>query len=316
MDATRMTYPVCTLTLNPTLDRTLTVKEFVFDEMVRATHSQLDPSGKGFNVSRALKILGVESVALGFLGGFTGQLIEQMLRNDGLNLDPVWVTGETRTATMVFCGERYLKVNEAGPLVTPANLVAIQDKIADHLAPDQWWVLSGSLPPGAPVDIYAQLTRQIKAGGAKVLLDASGESLRRGLEAQPDVVKPNTVEAADLVGCPVESEAEYQSAVDAFLATGVQMVALSLGAEGLLLATHQERYRLHPPAINAVNPIGAGDGLVGGLLYALVQGLSLEQVARWGVANGAGAAMQPGTTYSSREVVEELVGRCKLVARA
>lgn len=305
--------PVYTLTLNPTLDRTLTVKEFVFDEMVRATSSQLDPSGKGFNVSRALKALGSESIALGFLGGFTGQMIEQMLVNEGLTLDPVWVIGETRTATMVFCGERYLKVNEAGPLISPEKLAEMKAKIHHYLAPDQWWVLSGSLPPGAPVDIYAQLTSLLKAGGARVLLDASGESLRRGLAAQPDLVKPNTVEAADLVGHPVETEADFQEAADAFLATGAKIVALSLGADGLLLATANERYRLRPPAVNALNPIGAGDGLVGGLLYALVQEMPLERVARWGVANGTGAAMQAGTTYSSKEVVTDLVERCVMV---
>lgn len=305
--------PVYTLTLNPTLDRTLTVKEFVFDEMVRATSSQLDPSGKGFNVSRALKVLGSESIALGFLGGFTGQMIEQMLVNEGLTLDPVWVNGETRTATMVFCGERYLKVNEAGPLISAERLAEMEAKIHHYLAPDQWWVLSGSLPPGAPIDIYAQLTSLLKAGGARVLLDASGESLRRGLAAQPDLVKPNTVEAADLVGHPVETEADFQEAADAFLATGAKIVALSLGADGLLLATANERYRLRPPAVNALNPIGAGDGLVGGLLYALVQGMPLERVARWGVANGTGAAMQAGTTYSSKEVVTELVDRCVMV---
>lgn len=305
--------PVYTLTLNPTLDRTLTVKEFVFDEMVRATSSQLDPSGKGFNVSRALKILGTESVALGFLGGFTGQMVEQMLRNEGLTLDPVWVDGETRTATMIFCGDRYLKVNEVGPTVSAENLAAIEAKIRHYLAPGQWWVLSGSLPPGAPVDSYARLTMLLKAGGAKVLLDASGEALRQGLQAQPDLVKPNTVEAADLVGHPVESETDYQEAADAFLATGVKIVALSLGADGLLLATASDRFRLRPPAVEAVNPVGAGDGLVGGLVYALVEGMSLEQVARWGVANGTGAAMQAGTAYSSKDVVAGLFERCTVV---
>lgn len=108
----------------------------------------------------------------------------------------------------------------------------------------------------------------------------------------------------------MESEADYNEAADAFLATGAKMVALSLGADGLLLATANERYRVRPPAVNVVNPVGAGDGLVGGNLDALVNGMPLEQVARWGVANGTGAAMQAGTAYSSREVVAGLVQRC------
>ena len=138
---------------------------------------------------------------------------------------------------------RTLKEISAKINIKEEYLAAIEDKLQHYLAPDQWWVLSGSLPPGAPVDTYTRLTKLLKTGGAKVLLDASGEALRLGLQAQPDLVKPNTIEAADLVGHPVESETEFEEAVDAFLAKGVKMVALSLGADGLLLATPQERFR-------------------------------------------------------------------------
>ncbi len=304
---------IFTITLNPTLDRTLTVKEFIFDEMVRATNSRLDPSGKGFNVSRALRVLGIESVGLGFLGGFTGQLVEKMLLEDGLTLDPVWINGETRTATMVFCGEHYLKVNEAGPTLSKADLDQMSSKIRSYLAPNQWWVLSGSLPPGVGTDVYAQWITLLKAGGAQVLLDASGDALRLGVAAQPTLVKPNTVEAAEMIGRSVESEADAQVAVDAFLAAGSAIVALSMGADGLLLATQDRRYRVRPPQVEALNPIGAGDGLVAGLLYALVKKMPLEEAARWGVASGTSAAMQPGTTYASKQAVADLVGLCEVV---
>jgi 1-phosphofructokinase family hexose kinase len=198
---------IVTVTPNPSLDRTLTVPRISFDEMIRASGSRLDWGGKGFNVSRALQALGTGSVATGFLGGATGQMLAGGLRELGIAADPLPIASETRTNTVIVETEtgRYIKVNEPGPTVRPEELSAFLQKVRARIQPGDVWVLSGSLPPGLPTDFYAQLVSLVQDGGARALLDASGEPLRLGCAAGPCLVKPNALEAEELAGHPIQS---------------------------------------------------------------------------------------------------------------
>lgn len=299
---------IVTVTPNPSLDRTLTVPHISFDEMVRASGTRLDWGGKGFNVSRALQALGAESVATGFLGGATGQMLAQGLREMGIAADPVPIAGETRTNTIIAEAEtgRYIKVNEPGQTVRPEELSAFLQKAQARIQPGDLWILSGSLPPGLPLDFYAQLVSLVQGGGARTFLDASGEPLRLGCAARPYLVKPNAAEAEELTGHPVQSEADALGTARFFLRQGVEVVALSLGAEGLLLAQEQEAVWAWPPRVRAPNPVGAGDALLAGLAWALEQGLTLEELARWGVAAGTAAAMGEGVSTGSFAAVRAL----------
>jgi 1-phosphofructokinase family hexose kinase len=305
---------IITVTPNPGLDRTLTVPRIVLNEMMRATASRLDWGGKGFNVSRALQALGAESVAMGFIGGATGQMLERGLSDIGIATDLVHTAGETRTNTVITDAraERYVKVNEAGPTVQAEELALFLDRARDRAQPGDIWVLSGSLPPGVPSDFYAQVIALVQTRGARALLDSSGEPLRLGCTSCPYLVKPNVVEAEEVIGRKIKSDADASSATESFLRQGIELVALSLGADGLLLASRQRAVWARPPRVKAQNPVGAGDALLAGIAWALEHGRPLEEMACWGVAAGTAAAMRKGVSAGTRTEVETLYEQVRI----
>ena len=302
---------IITLTPNPALDRTLTVPEIVFDTMVRAIDSQLDLDGKGVNVAKALRSLGAETLIMGFAGGATGELLERGLGAAGFTTDFTRLTGETRTNTIMIdaTSRRYVKANEPGPTLRPDELAAMVAQVAAKAAPGDTWILSGSLPPGAPADFYSQLVELIQARGARALLDTSGAPLHLGCAARPYLVKPNADEAEELTGRPIAGDDDARRAAAAFLDKGAGLVALSLGADGLVLASRTAVVRARPPQVQALNPVGAGDALLAGVAWALERGLELDELARWGVASGTAAAMRAGTGSAPRGEVEALYAR-------
>jgi len=311
---------IVTVTPNPVLDRTLTVPRILFNEVMRATAVQLDWGGKGFNVSRALKALGMDSVAMGFVGGTTGRMLERGLNELGIATDFVHIAGETRTNIVITEGdaERYIKVNEAGPAVRAEELAAFLDRAREKAHPGDIWVLCGSLPPGVPPDFYAQLIVLLRQRGAKAFLDTSGEPLRRGCAARPYLVKPNLIEAEEATGLKIHGPSgawRSQRSIEAaefFLRQGIELVALSLGADGLLLASKEGRVWARPPRVRAPNPTGAGDALLAGLIWAMVRGRPLEELARWGVAAGTVAAMREGVSVGTRAEVERLYEKVRV----
>lgn len=302
---------IFTVSANPAIDLFLDVPAIVMDEVLRATGVRRVWAGKGFNVSRTVSRLGHATLAMGFVGGFAGMAISAGLAEEGIPTDFVQVDGETRTNVMVVDGAsgRHIKVNQAGAAVDDAAQAAFMARAAQIVQAGDFWVLSGSLSPGMPVDFYAVLIELIRARGAFVLLDSSGAALRAGCAARPDLVKPNTAEARDLTGTPVTSPADALRAVDAFHTAGAQRVALSLGADGLILSDGAECWHVRPPAITVRTAVGAGDALLGGLVSALAQGRPLREVACWGVATGSVYAIADELPLSAVPAVEEMIAR-------
>jgi len=299
---------IYTLTLNPALDRALTVPAFAFAQLLRSNAVRVAYGGKGFNVSRALAALGAESIALGFVGGATGESLTMGLADLGIRTDFVQVAGETRTNVSIVTEDRahYLKVNDPGPVITPAEQTTLLRKIRALAQPGDWWVLAGSLPPGVPATFYAEVIRLVQSAGAHAVLDTSGEPLRVGCTAGPFLVKPNAAEAGELAGTRVISLDEARSAIGKIHALGVQNVVISLGRVGVLYSDGQSLWHAEPPAVDERNPIGAGDALVAGLVWKLGQGCSWPEALCWGVACGAAAASLDGTAMGSRSLVENL----------
>lgn len=304
-----MTPPIYTLTLNPGLDRTLIVPQLHENAVLRATSSRLDWGGKGFNVSRALQALGIENVAIGLVGGFTGKMVAQGLSDLGIATDLIEITGETRTNTVIeeVGSGRYFKVNEAGPTVEQATLAQVIERVNTLATPGSYWALCGSLPPGTPTDFCAQLIRLIQGNGGRVALDASGEALRQAIGAAPFLAKPNREEASEYTGIVIDDIATAQAAAHIFLTQGVMMVALSLGEDGLLLATNEQSIHLRPPQVAVQTLVGVGDALLAGVLYALAHEMPLPEIARWGVATGTAAAMTSGVGMGAYAEVFNLV---------
>jgi 1-phosphofructokinase family hexose kinase len=300
---------IYTLTLNPAVDRELTVPAFQFDTVLRADNSQMDIGGKGFNVSRVLKEFGAESIAVGFLGGKAGEALQEGLNALKIGTDFVWVEGETRTNISIVTanGGRYLKVNEKGPTIQPHHQRELLEKIQGLAHPGDWWVLAGSLPPGVPDSFYAQIITILNQHGAKALLDTSGEPLRLGCRARPFLIKPNFEETQVLTGISSEAPADVAQAARAIQAMGVENVVISMGKSGAFLQTEDAAWFVRSPKINEKNPIGAGDSMVAGFIWALTRGMSPQDSLGWGVASGAATASLSGTEIGSQQLIESLL---------
>jgi 1-phosphofructokinase family hexose kinase len=180
-------------------------------------------------------------------------------------------------------------------------------------APGDSWVFSGSLPPGLPEDYYAALIQIVQANGAMAYLDSSRSALSMGIAASPYLVKPNRQEAEELTGIKIQTLADYKQTAAYFFDFGAQMVALSLGANGLFLTTPAHSVWVIPPRVDPINGVGPGDALLAGILYATANHLSLAEMARWGVACGTMAVVQNGVNFGTFEEVQNLVKKIEVV---
>jgi 1-phosphofructokinase family hexose kinase len=305
---------IFTVTLNPAVDRELTVDKIAFDAVLRASDWRVDCGGKGFNVARMLKSLGISSVALGFAGGKSGEMLSDKLGTLGIETEFVWVEGETRTNVSIVSSEngQYVKVNEPGPTITEADLEELAQKIRDRVQTGDWWVLAGSLPPGVEPSYYTELITIIQSAGGKVFLDTSDEALRQNCSARPLLVKPNDEEAHELTGLPVNTPAEIAAVGKAISAMGPASVIISLGKKGAVLVDEGKAWLASSPKIVAANPIGAGDSMVAGIVWGLSQGDNMQGAVCKGIACGAATASQKGTTVGSLKQVNELLSQVQL----
>jgi 1-phosphofructokinase family hexose kinase len=300
---------IYTLTPNPSVDRSLTIEEIRFNTVLRSHKVRLDWGGKGFNVSRALRIMGIESAAMGWVGGGTGKMLADGLQKLGIQTDFVWVDQDTRTNTMIIeqAGEWHIKINEPGPPISSEDFEQMYIKVEGRAKKDDVWVLSGSLPPDVPEDFYARLISLFHARGARVYLDASGVPLLLGCRVAPYLVKPNLTEASNLVGFSIDNQEDAKRAALFFLRMGIDYFALTMGASGLLLATQQEMVLAAPPKVQIKNTTGSGDALMAGVIYAQSHGMNLVETARWGVAAGTASVENEGVSEFEVERVQALL---------
>lgn len=289
---------IYTLTANPSIDRTILIPEIRFNQVLRSDRVRLDLGGKGFNVSRSLHTFGIESMAIAWVGGASGKILADGLQSLGVQTDFVWVDQETRGNTMIIeeSGDWFIKVNEPGPPISREAVDQLYKKVEGYAKKGDWWVLSGSLPPDVPVDFYAELIKLLKSRGARVYLDAIGETLQYGLQAIPYLVKPNAVEASQIVGFEIEDQEDAKRAALPFLRSGVEFFALTMSSTGLLLATQREMVFAKAPKVVAHNTAGSGDALMAALLYAESQEKGLAEMAAWAVATGTASVETEGVS--------------------
>lgn len=300
---------IYTVTLNPALDKEYHVAELLPNAVLRAASVKVDFGGKGFNIARMLTALGSKCVALGFVGGHTGQVLRAGLEGIGIPTDFVRVGEETRTNISIVNDKdsTYYKVNEAGPRVSEREVEALLRKVEGLVRPDDWWVLAGSLPRGVPADIYARLVTAIRQGGAWAVLDSSGEAFRLGCAAGPFLVKPNLEEIAQITDVDVEDPSGINLAIHNVHALGVQNILLSAGGGQSMCSDGLRVWAGQPPKIEEKNPTGAGDAMLGAVIDQLSRGMPLDEAYRWGLAAGSAAAALPGTGMPSRAQVEALI---------
>ncbi|WP_159769321.1 1-phosphofructokinase [Streptomyces sp. HM190] len=294
---------ILTVTLNTALDITHRVRALRPHATHRVTEVLQRPGGKGLNVARVLAALGHPVTVTGFVGGGTGRAVQDGLaRTPGIVDALVPVQGATRrTIAVVDATGDTTQLNEPGPLVTPAEWSAFQEAYEILLRSASAVALCGSLPPGVPVGAYAGLIRTARTLAVPVLLDTSGEPLRRGVAARPDVVKPNAEELAELTGSHEPSRATRDAR-----RRGAQAVVASLGPDGLLAHTPEGRWRATPPRRFRGNPTGAGDAVVAGLLSGLVEHLPWPDRLTRATALSAATVLAPTAGEFDQRAYDEL----------
>ena len=324
---------IITVTMNPAIDKTIDIGNFIHGGLNRISHIEKDAGGKGINVSKTIHQLGGTSLATGFLGGDAGDFIERSLISYGIQTDFIRVEGETRTNTKVVeINGTVTELNEPGPHVTPDNINKLIEKLERYAAPDTLVILAGSIPAGMDKDIYRIITEKVHAKGASVLLDADGELFVQTLKARPDIIKPNRVELEEyfswLPAFDIYTAAENQttsvvsdnpattdtlaSLGRILLSSGIQQVIISMGGDGALFLNDHEVLQSAALPVQTHSTVGAGDAMVAALAYGWEQKLSFEECARLAMAASAGAVTTVGTKPPSKKLVEEFIQMVRL----
>ncbi|WP_141336136.1 1-phosphofructokinase [Paenibacillus sp. tmac-D7] len=307
---------VVTVTLNPSMDKTVLLPSLQVGGLNRAEEIRLDPGGKGINVARILQSFQVRVTAVGFLAGTLGSRIRRELEGIGIRTEFVEVAGETRTnMKLVDTWKRVTtEINEPGFDIAPEALKALNQNLEALLAETEVMVLGGSLPKGVDTQIYYDYIRMAHRFGVKTILDADGEALAAGIEAIPYAVKPNQFELEQLVGAKLETDRDIVEAGRSLLNRGIRVVLVSMGAQGAIVMNETETYRVRPFPIEALSTVGAGDSMVAVMAHALLVDRPLPELARWSAAAGTLTASKPGTQVSTFEEIERHVNQVQLQA--
>ena len=307
---------ILTITPNAAVDKTYRMEGFHIDGVNRPAQTYTVAGGKGINVARVYRTLGGRPLATGFLGGNQGSMLWTALRKEGLPCDMVSVEGETRLciAAIDSTTGTQTEINESGPEVSPQEIAKLFDRVTRLLSQEafSFVVLSGSLPPGAPSTLYAELIDLIRRWKTPAVLDTSGEPLREGLKARPGMVKPNRVELETVLGRPLTNRAEALNAAQELRWSGIEMVVLTLGAEGALLVSAAGAWFAVPPPIEFASAVASGDSFLAALLWQWTAGdPPSDPASALRLATGAGAANAAviGAGFCTRESIVTLAQR-------
>ena len=307
---------ILTVTLNAAVDRTYRCDGFRLDVVNRPQESWIVAGGKGINVARVVTRLGGEAVATGFLGGHNGDIIADSLREEGIRNEFVRTAGESRTciAAVDHLRRSQTEINEIGPTISVEELSALKQRLSGLLAEARptMAVFSGSIPLGVPEDVYEDLGGIPGSMGIPWVLDSSGEALRRGVAARPWMVKPNLVELEHLTGVAVEDPIRVGELAATVLGNGTEVVMVTMGAEGCVVVTLNERFWVKPPEVPFVSAVGSGDSLVGAFVLAVERGSSVEEAAVLGVGAGTANACRYGAGFIEPDAVEQIAERCEV----
>lgn len=278
---------VITVTLNPSIDKTIHLGEFKVGHINRAISTTLHPGGKGVNVSRALHAYGSQTHALLVCGELGDTWMGRALATAGISHDVIRANGTTRSnMTIVDAHGVVTKINESGIPLTAADIDAVERSIVERNVKGAWVVLAGRLNPGLPATTYRDLALFAKKHGARVVVDTSGDELKAALDANAvDLIKPNNHELAELVGRPLKNFGEVVAAAREVIARGVTHVLCSLGADGALLITESTAVHCEPAHPVKGTPVGAGDILLGIFLGAGADTAALKTGVAWSAAS-------------------------------
>lgn len=285
---------ILTVSLNPAVDKTCEIESLKPGEVNRLLQVESVPGGKAVNVTKVLRQFKLPVMAVGFLGGNAGKFIEEGLEAQGVLCCFTRIAGDTRTNSNVVAADGSVtELLEPGPEISEKELENFRKQFRGCLGQCEWVILSGSVPGGVPADIYRELIEECHAFGCRVILDSSGEALRQGILAKPDLVKPNQKELEYLAGKSLDTEEKIKKAMQQLCDKTGGEVVVSLGAEGLLALSAKQKNEFWKQAarqVEAVNTVGCGDTVVASLCMSRIAGEEPEIMLRKAAALAAANA--------------------------
>lgn len=302
---------IATVTLNPAIDRTVSIPNFKAGQVNRVEREQSDAGGKGVNVASVLADYGFSMVVTGFLGTENSYIFEQLFAKKKIGDRFVRIAGRTRTGIKIIdeIHQETTDLNFPGQAPTPADVESLFQIVEELAAACPWFILAGSIPAGVSSSIYRDLVEIIRAKGRAVALDTSGESLHQALSAMPTLIKPNLDELRELTGQPLDTQVKVVEAAQRLLRQGIQTVVISMGAQGAIFVEADEVVWAQPPKVAVVSTVGAGDAMVSGMVAGKTLGFSLAECARLATAFSVNAVSQVGSGLPSLEVIENFKGQ-------
>ncbi len=297
---------IITVTLNPAIDRTVTIANFAAGTVNRVEQVQDHPGGKGVNVAVTLADAGHTVAATGFLGRENATSFEDLFARKGIADQFIRIAGRTRVGIKIIdpVQQQTTDINFPGPAPAPPDLDTLRARLTASPAP--WVVLAGSLPTGVAPTLYRDLIGTLKAQGRNVVLDTSGEPLAAALAAAPRIIKPNIHELEALMGRPLPHRGAVIASAQELLAAGIGLVVISMGSAGALFVTSREAVRAVPPQVVARSTVGAGDAMVAGIVAAQARGYSLEATARLATAFAVDAISRVGAGLGDPATLADL----------
>ena len=296
-----------TITLNPCIDKTLTIHGFTYGSMNRVSNHRSDVSGKGINVSIVLTQLGIPVRTLGISYKNGAQIMKEALSNIGIRYEAVKVNGRLRENMKVLDEESGVttEFNQKGDFISEEKLIIFEEMLDNCLDDLSILVVTGSVPEGVRPDYYYRLIEKAKKKGIKTVLDAEGEFLLEGLAAKPYIIKPNLFEFKMAFGLKTNEVKDILAISRQIIAEGVNVVCLSMGSKGAMIVNRKEAYLCSPTKTMVKSTQGAGDSLVAGMCIAMERGLPISEMLRYGVAAAQGSLLRKGTLLCTREGFEE-----------
>lgn len=299
---------IYTITANPSIDYVVTADTIELGTINRLKTSVSLPGGKGINVSRILDQLNIDTTALGFVGGYTGQFIQTALKADHLKADFTEIQQDTRINVKIKADQE-TEINGQGPVISSSEITAFEQTLT-HLEPGDVVVMSGSLPPTLSADFYKNLVPMIQAQNADFVIDTTGQSLLDTLSDHPLVIKPNHHELADLFHVELNSLEEIAEYGRKLLDLGAKNVLISMAGDGALLITHNQTYYSKAPKGEVVNSVGAGDSMIAGFTGTFAETNDPKQSFKVGLACGSATAFTKD--LASRAQIDTLLSQIKI----
>lgn len=295
---------IYTITLSPSLERTIDVEEFIYDSVNMIVNQERSAGGKGIDISRVIHELGGQSTAFGFMGGYNGLEIEGRLANEGIICNFTRTNGETRENVIIHQRKKKTQTLLATPApeIAPFDATTFLNKIKE-IPKDSYVTMSGGLPPGLDDGFYAQVITSLKDRNITTFLDTDGEALRQGVQAGPALFKPNIHEFGRLAEKNIKDQDEVMESIAPYLEFA-DCIVVSMGARGAIGASRGETLLSIPPKVTVKSSIGAGDALMAGIVYAFSQEMSFADALTLGVACGTASTL---TAYPARCRKEDIV---------